>query len=289
MQKIGEGILTVLKLSINPFKFIGTKCKKIHFAFKGFFDLIENHQIELNYSPNERVTGFTNLLIACLCILSFIVLIFSKTRGSHNLINKIWMMCFDITLSIGATLGFIVHGLKIPGGIIGGLWYCLYVFLLVALMFRFFQAFWDCNKKTCLWMTPFLIILAYIHLIACWKYDTFLYIGSYAILFGFIMGITQLVFIFTRNSGYVLHLIADFVALGAFIFEATNFRFEDWDQNGFFHLGICLYVLMSTFAFVASLPPIVDRKERELELKEIKGIEDSFEYQKLPESVDTVN
>ncbi|EDR22369.1 hypothetical protein EDI_335260 [Entamoeba dispar SAW760] len=264
MQVIQEGILKVISIGLEPEDFFESKYQKIVYSFGGFCDMIKNQGLELNSKANERVTGYTNLLIVGVCIFSSIILSYNKTHGVYQSMNKFWMTIFNLALSVGAFFGFVVHIFAIPSDILEGLWYCLYVFLIIALMLRFFQVFWDCSVVTFILMLPGLIVFGYLDIIACWYYDKFLFIGIYVLFFGLFMGLTHFIHICTRSNKYILYSFSDLIGLISVIVQITSIRYGSWDKNGFFHLGVSVYVLMNTISFIVI--SLSSSKERKVKL-----------------------
>ncbi|EKE37596.1 hypothetical protein ENUP19_0266G0019 [Entamoeba nuttalli] len=249
MQVIKEGILKVISIGLEPEDFFEAKYQKIVYSVGGFYNMVKNQAFELNSKGNERVTGYTNLLIVGVCIFSLIILSYKKARGVYQSMNKFWMIIFNFALSVGAFFGFIVHALAIPSDILEGLWYCLYIFLIIALMLRFFQVFWECSVTVFMLMLPELIVFGYFDIIACWYYDKFLFIGVYVLFFGLSMGFIHLIHTCTRSSKYILYSFSDLIGLISVIVQITSIRYGNWDKNGFFHLGVSLYVLVNTISF----------------------------------------
>lgn len=252
MNTISEKLLSVISLALNPKSFALERFETIKTASLSFFeDVVYNtNNLRLNAIAVERTTGYSNLVISFTCLLCAFVLLFVRPRSFHNFMSKFLMQIFYILLSFGGLLGFIVHGLELEETVKEGLWYALYVLLIITLLARFIQTFWECGKITCIFMIPFLLLGAYIDVIACWKFDKFILIGLYAMAFGIFMGLGHMLFVCSRTPRYILYFFADLIALASVVIQTTSIQYGDWNKNGFFHIGVALYIVFNTIALI---------------------------------------
>ncbi|ELP94396.1 hypothetical protein EIN_046390 [Entamoeba invadens IP1] len=256
MDKIQRGIVDLVSIAVNPEPFFEPKLDKIESSVDGFIGIVSNNQLYLNSLANERVTGYTNLLITCVCLISSIILLSTKTHGFYQFIRKFLMILFHFTMAFGSVFGFTVHAFTINAQILSGLWLALYASLIFALMFLFFQAFWEVSALTFIIMLPFVLLGAYFDLILCWTYDLFICIGAFAVVFGFFMGIIH----FSRSLKSGAHFcmfVSDLIALCGVAVQATHFRVGDWDKNAFFHLAVAIFILVSSISL-----SVILKKER---------------------------
>ena len=243
--------IKIVEFALNPYSFASSRVEKITSATTSFIDGMKD--FTLNPNPSERITGYTNLGITATCIIMLFASFGFRSNGFKCWVQKTLMRLFYLVMAVGAGLGFIVHGLDLSGDIKEGLWYALYVILIIALAIRFLETFWECGFITFMIAGPCIMLGAYIDIILCWHYDKFIFIGLFVILFGSYMGLSHFVHVCTRGSGYIWYVLSDLVGLAAVLVQATQLKVGDWDKNGFFHVGVIAYIILSTLGFKSSL------------------------------------
>ncbi|KAL7713793.1 Chitin synthase export chaperone [Entamoeba marina] len=172
-----------------------------------------------------------------------------KVRTFYEKIRKFFCLLFDISLSSGAFVGFMVHSFEFESELLDKLWLSLYTLLLFSIAIRYLLTFWESGLFLFILFVPLLGITGYYFLICCWFTNKFICIGGFVLIFGIIMGLSHCLYICTRNSKYFLYLLSDIVALCSIVIQASSLQVGDIDKNGFFHIGITLYMFFFHFAF----------------------------------------
>ena len=235
---------------LNPIDFLKKHFAVIRCGLRAFFDKIE---FKVHPKKNEVITGITNLGIFLTCIVCFFLTFSIESTSGQMTMRKILCEIFEVLLGCGAFFGFMIHTFEYKKVVYDGLWHCLYVFLLIAVAFRFILHYMECNTFTFIVMTPLTFVGIYVFVLACWYTDKFFCIGGFCAVFGLFMALSHIVFLFTRGTYYFGYLFDNLIAVVSFVVQVTSMKIGDMDKNGVFHFIVMLYVIVFQCCFQYNL------------------------------------